>query len=187
VIEVLPEFEVSGQAVLWNGDVGVRGATVGVEPSVLGAAAGVLERSLGGVPNSPRAVRAAVGGPSGDFAFQAEAGKHDFFVRPPDGANLAWFVTPGLELEERTSLGELQLPLPVRLEGGVQLLFPPTTSGAPLAHAHLRAYALLNQYGELESTLSAAHAAVPVAEGRLDAGGRYVLNVPASLNPARNP
>jgi hypothetical protein len=101
---------------------------------------------------------------------------------------------PGLELEASKDLGTVEVPLPVRLEGNVSVR--PFVGAEPpsLTQALLRAYVLLDETGALtidDITDDAipntkVKLAVPVAEARVDEFGHYVLNVPASLNPAGN-
>jgi hypothetical protein len=103
-------------------------------------------------------------------------------VRPPEASNLAWSVTPGVELETSDHVGTIELPLPVRYEGTVSLESFIGGASPLLAQSLLRAYVVLDENGLATRSEAEARAAVPVAEARVDALGRFVLNVPASLN-----
>jgi hypothetical protein len=194
VIEVDPVLEVEGRARLRLADTFAFGASVGVEASVLRARPNALARLLGASTLPPRSARASIGDTAGNFAFSTDSGTFDFFVRPPQESNFAWYVMPGLELEASKDLGTVEVPLPVRLEGNVSVR--PFVGAEPpsLTQALLRAYVLLDETGALtidDITDDAipntkVKLAVPVAEARVDEFGHYVLNVPASLNPAGN-
>ena len=183
VVEVDPVLDVQGRAILWTTE-GALGASVGVEPSVLRSKPDALERSLGEAGLSPRSARTSIDQASGEFAFSTDVGTFDFFVRPPADTNLAWYVMTGLEVRDATDVGSVELPLPVRLEGNVTLGASIGSEPPFLAQSLLRAYVLLDVAGAPTRDAAKAHAAVPVAETRVDALGHYVLNVPASLNPA---
>jgi hypothetical protein len=183
VVAVERVLQVSGTAVLrWN-NTGALGAIVGVEPSIPIPNPDLLDRSLGDSSVAPRSARTAIDDASGDFSFSADAGKLDFFVRPPDGSGLAWFVMREFDLDADTGrLGQIALPLPIRLQGDAHFSAPSNTSNAALAQAHLTAYALLDQDGAPVARLDLARRAIAIAEGRLDGNARYQLNIPAELN-----
>jgi hypothetical protein len=187
VMEVDPVLEVEGRASVGLVDTFALGASVGLEPSVLRAKPNALARLLGESTALPRSARTSIGDTAGNFAFSTDPGIFDFFVRPPEESNLAWYVMPGLELQASKDLGTVALPLPVRLTGSVAIQSfvgpePPTVT-----QALLRAYVLLDEAGAPTSDDTKAKAAVAVAETRVDESGHYVLNVPASLKPATNP
>jgi hypothetical protein len=190
VMEVEPVLEVEGRARLRLVDTFAFGASAGVEPSVLRPRPNALARLLGASTVPPRSARSSIGDTAGIFALSTDPGTFDFFVRPPQESNFAWYVMPGLELTASKDLGTVELPLPVRLEGNVSIRSfvgpePPT-----LTQSLLRAYVLLDEAGaptsDDMSDDTKVRLAVPVAETRVDELGHYILNVPASLNPAGN-
>ena len=184
VVEVGRLLDVSGRATLrWNAS-GAFGATAAMEPSVLQPRPNALARLLAGDAPSPRSFRASIVATNGEFALSAERGRFDVFVRPPEASNLGWYVMPKLDVDVDSYLGNVELPLPVRIEGTVSLRSFITDEPPPLSQSLLRAYVLLDEDGSPTRDDSRVRGAVAVAEGRLDEFGHYVLNVPASLNPA---
>jgi hypothetical protein len=197
VIEVDSVLEVEGRASLGVVNTFAFGASAGVEPSVLRARPNALARLLGESTALPRSAHTSIGDTAGNFAFATDPGTFDFFVRPPEESNLAWYVMPGLELRTSKDLGTVPLPLPVPLEGYVTIRSFVGAEPPTVTQALLRAYVLLDDAGMPTSDdtpptgradpESKVRAAVAVAETRVDEFGHYVLNVPASLKPATNP
>jgi hypothetical protein len=133
-IPLEPLLDVTGQVLIADGRQ-LANATVDLTPSVVPPASTTSASST--VPTgSPRPFE-VVTGADGSFGASVDPGTYDVTVRPAQGTNLPWIVSPAHVISGRTKIETLFVPAPAALS--VTLHDP--LLDLPLAQAVVRAYA----------------------------------------------
>jgi hypothetical protein len=133
----------------------------------------------------PRATPAS-SAEDGSFQLFADSGVFDLSVRPEPESGFAWLVQPNIRVlpaaaQSSQELGVLRLPVPVRYTGAVSSL----NVGGRVADALIRAYAYLDEEGDVTDQPADAYSVVQVAETRADSEGRFELLLPSTLTATR--
>ena len=117
---------------------------------------------------------------------------YSLIVRSPAASGVPWFVVPRLEIQRSQDLGSLRLGLPSVYSGRL------SQHGRPFSGVRVRAYALLDQFGEVVNDAELAWcsrrssapsddeqrcvaSAVPIAQTRSISDGTFRLLLPPSV------
>jgi hypothetical protein len=150
------------------------GATIEAVPAFLPDNLGVLRGALAQTPILPDTASASVSPVDASFSLLLDPGVFDLSVRPSDGSNFAWWVSPGVQITAPSAGESLQLPpphlpYPVALQGKLQGVLD--NGKAPLPNAVVRAYA----------KVAGGTGVAKVGDTRTDSAGHYLLALPSTL------
>jgi hypothetical protein len=138
-----------------------------------------FEKAFGMGDFLPRATSGLVD-EAGRFVVRADPGKFDVTVQAPESLGFAWYVHPGVVVQEGTQdLGAVNLPVPVAVTGTASI----SVGGQqqPIPSAAVRAYAYLDKDLAYTRDPKQAVSVVQVAETRADERGVFRLLVPSSI------
>ena len=159
----LPERARLGGEVRTPDDRVMPGANVHAEPLAWIAGMGVTNAAARYNRSSD-----AVTDATGQFALRLDVGSYDVEIRPPAGSGFPWIVNPDRTFASSARVSEiLELSAPVPVTGAVLL----GHDGVPLSGAEVRAYAIIENDGQVR--------AVGIGRATTQPDGSYTLLLPA--------
>jgi hypothetical protein len=170
LLELLPMIELTGQ----TNFPGAQVQAAAVPPSIP-----LFDAAFGQNPFTPRATSSLVDD-SGRFVVQADPGKFHVSVQPPEFLGYAWFVRPGVQVDDQNlDLGRVAPQIPSLLFGGAQV---DDVTKKPLGSASIRAYAYLDKNLAYTRDPKLAVSVIQVAETHADETGAFRLLLPPKLD-----
>lgn len=174
LIELPPLADLTGTTSLQGARVQVVASPQSVLP---------FEEAFGAAAFVPRATADMVDA-QGEFRVEADPGRFDILVRPPQASGFGWFARAGYQVQPgggAQDLGRLVLPAPAMMTGVVRVALAGELNPI-IPSALIRAYAYLDKNMAYTRDRTQAHSVIQVAETRSDELGNFRLLVPASID-----
>jgi hypothetical protein len=128
--------------------------------------------ALGNVRFIPRALSISVT-EAGKFSILADAGVFNLSIRPDPDLGFPWWVRPLVDVSAGVALGSVSVGLPMRYSGEIT-----SDDVGTVGDALIRAYAYIDDAGQLVDSFEQATSLVAVGEARSDSSGHFVLRLP---------